>query len=175
MFTVYVPYKPWKNRRKPWKNRHQTVEKKKSAPKIHHFFTVSFSPFTSSWVWVLPGRKLGPCCLSFLFSTDLQCFWTLAVQILRGLSFVILWGWGGSRTVKLFPDSPDLFETSRNSVCSQFLEGLFAILEGLFAMLFEVLLIEIQEDIHHFAGWEEGGVKGHKNCEQTFCEQTGVS
>ena len=36
-----------KNRHKPWKNRHQTV--KKSAPKIHHFFTVSFSPFTSSW------------------------------------------------------------------------------------------------------------------------------
>ena len=47
-FTVYIPYKPWKigvNREKigtkPWK---------KSAPKIHHFFTVSFSPFTSSWV-----------------------------------------------------------------------------------------------------------------------------
>ena len=36
-----------------------------------------------------------------------------------------------------------------NSVCSQFLEGLFAI-------LFEVLSIEIQEEIHHFAGWEGG-------------------
>ena len=56
-FTVYVRYKPWKNRRKPWKNRHQTV--KKSEPKIHHFFTVSFSPFTSSWdpKHLLPRRK----------------------------------------------------------------------------------------------------------------------
>ena len=36
------------------------------------------------------------------------------------------------------------------------------------AILFEVLLIEIQEEIHHFAGWEGGGVKGHKNCEQHF-------
>ena len=45
----------------------------------------------------------------------------------------------------------------------------------MFAILFEVILIEIQEEIHHFAGWEGGGVKGRKNCEQTFCEQTGVS
>ena len=45
----------------------------------------------------------------------------------------------------------------------------------MFAILFEVLLIENQEEIHHFAGWEGGGVKGRKNCEQTFCEQTGVS
>ena len=44
----------------------------------------------------------------------------------------------------------------------------------MFAILFEVLLIEIREEIHHFAGWEVG-VKGHKNCEQKFCEQTGVS
>ena len=36
-----------------------------------------------------------------------------------------------------------------------------------FEILFEVLLIEIQEEIHHFAGWEGGG-KGHKNCEQQF-------
>ena len=50
-FTVYVPYKPWKIGVNREKNRHQTV--KKSAPKIHHFFTVSFSPFTSSW---LSGR-----------------------------------------------------------------------------------------------------------------------
>ena len=33
------------------------------------------------------------------------------------------------------------------------------------------LLIEIQEEIHHFAGWERE-VKGNENCEQTFCEQT---
>ena len=45
-----------KNRRKPWKNRHQTV--KKSAPKIHHFFTVSCSPFTSSWFWGIHNCKI---------------------------------------------------------------------------------------------------------------------
>ena len=45
----------------------------------------------------------------------------------------------------------------------------------MFAILFEVLLIEIQEEIHHFAGWQGGGVKGHKNSEQNICEQTGVS
>ena len=39
----------------------------------------------------------------------------------------------------------------------------------MFAILFEVLLIVIQEEIHHFAGWEGGGgVKGHKNSEQKF-------
>ena len=46
-FHRLCPVKPWKIGVKPWKIRHQTV--KKSAPKIHHFFTVSFSPFTSSW------------------------------------------------------------------------------------------------------------------------------
>ena len=45
----------------------------------------------------------------------------------------------------------------------------------MFAILFEVILIEIQEKMHHFAGLGGGGVKGHKNCEQKFCEQTGVS
>ena len=53
--------------------------------------------FHKGMVWVLPGRKLGPWS-EFLFSTDLQCFWILPVQILRGLSFglsfLILWGWG---------------------------------------------------------------------------------
>ena len=48
-------------------------------------------------------------------------------------------------------------------------------MESLFAILFEVLLIQIQEEIHHFAGRGGGGVKGHKNCELKFCEQTGVS
>ena len=33
--------------------------------------------------------------------------------------------------------------------------------------------LEIQEEIHHFAGWEGGGVKGRESCEQTSCEQTG--
>ena len=27
------------------------VNREKSVPKIHHFFTVSFSPFRSSWLW----------------------------------------------------------------------------------------------------------------------------
>ena len=44
----------------------------------------------------------------------------------------------------------------------------------MFAILFEVLLIEIQEEIHHFPGWG-GGFNVRKNCEQKFCEQTGVS
>ena len=43
---------------------------------------------------------------------------------------------------------------------------------GVFAILFEVLPVEIQEEIHRFAGWE--GFKGHENCEQKLCEQTGV-
>ena len=30
--------------------------------------------------------------------------------------------------------------------------------------------MEIQEEIPHFAGWEGGG-NGHKNCEQSLCEQ----
>ena len=54
-FHRLCPLQTVKNRRKPWKNRHQTV--KKSAPKIHHFFTVSFSPFTSSWVAVLSSLR----------------------------------------------------------------------------------------------------------------------
>ena len=41
----------------------------------------------------------------------------------------------------------------------------------MFAILFEALLIEIQEEIPHFAGWVGGGVNGHKNCELNFCEQ----
>ena len=52
---------------------------------------------TRTMVWVLPGGNSDHG-LSFLFSTDLQYFWILAVQILRGLSFglsfLILWGWG---------------------------------------------------------------------------------
>ena len=32
----------------------------------------------------------------------------------------------------------------------------------MFAILFEVLLKEIQEEIHHFAGWEGGGLMGTK-------------
>ena len=32
----------------------------------------------------------------------------------------------------------------------------------MFAILFEVLLTENQEEIHHFAGWEGGGLSGAK-------------
>ena len=38
----------------------------------------------------------------------------------------------------------------------------------MFAILFEVLLIEIQEEIHHFAGWEGGGVRGTKIVNKIF-------
>ena len=53
------------------------------------------------------------------------------------------------------------------SVCSQFLEGLFAILAQC-SILFEGLLIEIQGEIHHFAGWERGGLRGAKIVNQNF-------
>ena len=42
---------------------------------------------------------------------------------------------------------------------------LFAILAE-FSQFFEVLLIEILEEIYHFAGWEGRGVKGRENWEQ---------
>ena len=55
------------------------------------------------------------------------------------------------------------------SVCSQFSESVFAILGecvrnfgGVFAVLFEGLLIEIQEEIHYFAVLGGGGVRGNK-------------
>ena len=38
----------------------------------------------------------------------------------------------------------------------------------MFAILFEVLLIEIQEEIHHFVGWEGGGSRGTKIVNKTF-------
>ena len=44
-----------------------------------------------------------------------------------------------------------------NSGCSQFSEGLFAIFGGVFAILFELLLIEIEEEIRHFAVLGGGG------------------
>ena len=43
-----------------------------------------------------------------------------------------------------------------------------------FAILFEVLLIEIQEEIIILLVGR-GGVKGDKNCEQKYCQQSGVS
>ena len=38
----------------------------------------------------------------------------------------------------------------------------------MFAILFEVLLIEIQEEIHLFAGWEGGGSMGTKIVNKIF-------
>ena len=38
----------------------------------------------------------------------------------------------------------------------------------MFAILFEVLLIEIQEEIHHFAAWEGGGLRGTKIVNKHF-------
>ena len=38
----------------------------------------------------------------------------------------------------------------------------------MFAILFEVLLIEIQEEIHHFAGWEGGGSRGTEIVNKNF-------
>ena len=40
-------------------------------------------------------------------------------------------------------------------------------------MMLEVLLIQIQENIHHFVGL--GGGKGAPNCERKSCEQADVS
>ena len=37
----------------------------------------------------------------------------------------------------------------------------------MFTILFEVLLIEFQEEIHHFAGWE-GGLRGTKIVNKSF-------
>ena len=42
----------------------------------------------------------------------------------------------------------------------------------MFAILFEGLLINIEEEIHHFAVLGGGGVKGHQNCKQNFCVGT---
>ena len=47
-----------------------------------------------------------------------------------------------------------------NSVCSQFLESLFAIVAECSQFCLRAFLIEIQEEIHHFAGWEGGGLRG---------------
>ena len=45
----------------------------------------------------------------------------------------------------------------------------------MFAILFDVLLIEFKRKSFILLVGRGGGVKGRKNCEQKFCEQTGVS
>ena len=40
-----------------------------------------------------------------------------------------------------------------------------------FAILFQGLLIQIQEEIHHFAGWERGGLRGTKIVNKDFANQ----
>ena len=54
-----------------------------------------------------------------------------------------------------------------NSVCSQFLEGLFAIFAEWSQFCLRPLPIGIQEEITHFAGWE-GGVMGTKIVNNIF-------
>ena len=70
-FHRLCPLQTVKNRRKPWKNRHQTV--KKSAPKIHHSFTVSFSPFTSSWSITSQLRNSPR--IHFYLNWEMSTFW----------------------------------------------------------------------------------------------------
>ena len=55
-----------------------------------------------------------------------------------------------------------------NSVCSQFLEGVFAILAECSQFCLRSFLIEIQEEIHYFAGWEGGGVYGQNGVDLSF-------
>ena len=62
---------------------------------------------------------------------------------------------------------------SETPICSKFC--LFAILGefvhnfvGVFAILFEVLWIQFQEEIRHFASWEGGGVLGTKIVNKHF-------
>ena len=52
-----------------------------------------------------------------------------------------------------------------NSVCLQFLEGLFAAECSQFCL--RPFLIKNQEYIHHFAGWG-GGLRGTKNVNKNF-------
>ena len=84
VFHCLCPLQTVKNRRKPWKNRHQTV--KKSAPKIHHFFTVSFSPFTSSWFPFFPFPFFFPILL-FLSGSDFFLFFRSLPPFFRFLPF----------------------------------------------------------------------------------------
>ena len=77
-----------------------------------------------------------------------------------------------STTTDPTPHSEILFVRSFGTVCSQFWESVRISVWG---GQIEALLVEIREKIRHFAGWEGGGLKGHQNCEQKFCEQTGVS
>ena len=44
----------------------------------------------------------------------------------------------------------------------------------MFAILFEVLLIEIKEEIHHFVGWE-GGLRGTKIVNKNFVNKQAFS
>ena len=59
--------------------------------------------------------------------------------------------------------------------CSHFWESLFAILGWAFTILFEIILIEIQEEIHHFAGWDGGGLRGTKIVKKHFVNKLAFS
>ena len=62
---------------------------KKSASKIHHFFTISFSPFTSSWggVGLIPRQQVATSTTSRRWDTHLAtvatCMWTTPFLIRR--------------------------------------------------------------------------------------------
>ena len=82
-FHRLCPLQTVKNRRKPWKNRRQTV--KKSAPKIHHLFNVSFSPFTSSWQKSRYGISVSTPDLLFLAFLEMARKNTKKSRILKSL------------------------------------------------------------------------------------------
>ena len=89
---------------------------------------------------------------------------------------VFRWKRHDNKILKVF------FLLSRNFVVVAQAPSLFAIFGGsvrnfggVFAILFEVLLIEIQEEIHHFAGWEGGGLIGAKIVNKNFVNKLGVS
>ena len=108
---------------------------------------------------------------SILSATIPLLFWSPApfAKNLERLSFAstiafIFWGY--------FKDQKPRFV--RNSVCSQLLEGLFAILAECSQFCWGPFNRNSRGNPS--LCWLGGGeVKGHKNCEQNFCEQTGVS
>ena len=144
------------------------------TPPPLHFHSPPPPLFISHIIWQ-SGNRLP--IVSSLFGPESSQ--TIAKWCVKWCSQEMVWRWceGGWGTWVRLCATGHLFRNARLFTilfCSQFLVSLFAILWRVFALLLGVLLTEIQGKIRHFAGWE-GGVKGHQNCEQTFCEQTGVS
>ena len=85
-------------------------------------------------------------------------------------SLLLQWGWPFcDASVDISAYTPPSKYQKRpfvhDSVCSQFLVGFFF---WRVFFLFEVLSSEIQEEIHHFSGWEGGGLKGTKIVNKHF-------